>query len=61
VPGYLLYLSKPTGYELQPMDGDAPSVGDSVESGEQTLRIMKLGPSPVPGDDRRCAYAEPTK
>jgi len=36
-------------------------VGDSVESGEQTLRIMKLGPSPVPGDDRRCAYAEPTK
>ncbi len=59
--GYLLYLSKPTGYELRSMEGDLPAIGDSVEDGERTLTIMKVGPSPVPGDDRRCAYSEPSK
>jgi hypothetical protein len=54
--GYLLFVSKPTGYELRERDGDLPSVGDEVESDDVRLRISKIAPSPLPGDRRRCAY-----
>lgn len=57
--GYLLFVSKPTGYELRERDGDLPALGDVVEEDGGRLRISKIGPSPLPGDSRRCAYATP--
>ncbi len=54
--GWLLFVSKPTGYELRERDGDLPAVGDEVEDGDVRLRISKIASSPLPGDARRCAY-----
>ena len=54
--GHLLFVSKPSGYELRERDGEAPQVGSSVEQDGETLRVTKVAPSPLPGDDRQCAY-----
>jgi len=54
--GHLLFVWKPTGYELREQDGDVPSVGAEVEADGVTLRVTKVAPSPLPGDRRECAY-----
>jgi uncharacterized Zn finger protein len=54
---YLLFVWTPAGYELREQDGEPPSVGDQVEVDEKRLSITKLGVSPLPGDDRVCAYS----
>jgi hypothetical protein len=59
--GYLLFVSKPTGYELRERQGELPGVGDEIEDEEGSLRISKIGSSPLPGDTRRCAYLIPLK
>jgi hypothetical protein len=56
---YLLFVSKPTGYELQEREGDLPAIGTRVDDVEPVLEITKVGPSPLPGDPRRCAYGQP--
>lgn len=53
---HLLFVWKPSGYELVEQDGEAPSVGSSVEIEGKQLRVTKLAPSPLPGDRRICAY-----
>ena len=58
---YLLFVSKPTGYELREREGEPPSVGEEVQEEDGTMRVTKLAPSPLPGDDRRCAYLVPLK
>jgi hypothetical protein len=57
---HLLFVSKPTGYELVERDGDPPEPGSEVEVGDDGLRftVSKLGPSPLPQDDRSCAYLQ---
>jgi hypothetical protein len=57
--GFLLFLSKPTGYVLVERDGDPPAAGAELVEGEDTVRILKVGPSPIAGDRRRCAFCEP--
>ena len=52
--GYVLFVWSPTGYSLRDREGDPPHVGDEVEDG---LVVTKIGPSPVPGDTRTCAYS----
>ena len=54
--GHLLCVWKTSGYELREQDGDAPAVGSEVETDGQTLLVTKVGPSPLPGDTRQCAY-----
>lgn len=56
--GHLLFVWSPSGWTLELRDGDPPAVGDTVEAGQAKLRVSKLGPSPLPGDRRRCAYTE---
>lgn len=56
---YLLFVWKPTGYELRERDGELPAVGDELEEEDGTMRVTKLAPSPLPGDSRRCAYSQP--
>ena len=57
--GYLLFISKPTGYELREREGDPPAVGEEVGDDELRLQVTKIASSPLPGDSRRCAYAQP--
>jgi len=57
--GYLLFVSRPTGYELRERDGEPPSVGDVVDEEDGRMRVSKLAPSPLPGDLRRCVYLQP--
>ncbi len=56
--GHLLFLWSPNGWQLQERDGDPPDVGSTVQEGERTFRISKVGPSPLPGDRRPCAFTQ---
>jgi hypothetical protein len=56
--GYLLFIWKPSGYELHERDGEVPAVGAVVEEDDQKLRVTKVAPSPLPGDSRPCAYLQ---
>lgn len=55
---FLVFLSKPSGYELHAEEGDPPAVGEEVEADGVRLRVAKLAPSPLPADDRLCAYLQ---
>jgi hypothetical protein len=57
---HLLFVSKPSGYELLEREGEPPAPGSEVELGEDGLRftVSKLGPSPLPQDARVCAYLQ---
>jgi hypothetical protein len=57
--GYLLFISKPSGYELRSREGVLPGVGDEIEEDGTRLRVSKIAPSPLPGDRRRCVYLQP--
>jgi hypothetical protein len=49
---HLLFAWAPGGYELRQADGPAPERGSHVEGGV----VVRVGPSPLPADRRRCAY-----
>jgi hypothetical protein len=55
---HLLFIWKPSGYELREADGDVPAVGAEVEADDLKLRVTKIAPSPLPGDPRPCAYLQ---
>ncbi len=57
---YLLFVWKPSGWELREREGDPPAVGEEVEEDTVRMTVTKVAPSPLPGDDRRCAYLQPT-
>ena len=50
--GHLLFVWSSSGWTLQ------EAVGSTVEANETLLRISKIGPSPLPGDRRPCAYTQ---
>jgi hypothetical protein len=56
---YLVFVWRPSGYELRERDGDPPSVGDELEEDGTRMSVVKVAPSPLPGDGRRCAYLQP--
>jgi hypothetical protein len=55
---YLLFIWKPTGYELRERDGELPAVGSVLDEEGGRMLVTRVGPSPLPGDDRRCAYLQ---
>ena len=56
---HLLFVWKPSGYELRERDGELPQVGAVVEDDDLgRMVVTRIGPSPLPGDDRRCAYLQ---
>jgi hypothetical protein len=55
---HLLFVSKPSGYELREADGDPPAVGTLVEVDDLEEQVVKIGPSPLPHDPRPCAYLQ---
>lgn len=56
---YLVFVWKPTGYELREREGEPPQAGDEIEEDSLQMLVTKVGPSPLPGDPRRCAYLQP--
>jgi hypothetical protein len=55
---FLVFLSRPTGYEVREQDGEPPAVGSELELDERRFQVTKVAPSPFPGDERRCAYTQ---
>jgi hypothetical protein len=55
---YLLFISKPSGYELREASGEPPEVGAEIEADNEKLRVTKIAPSPLPNDPRPCAYLQ---
>jgi hypothetical protein len=55
---YLLFISKPSGYELREQAGEPPSVGAELEADNLKLRVTKVAPSPLPNDPRLCVYVQ---
>jgi hypothetical protein len=55
---YLVFVWTPAGYELHEKEGEPPAVGDEVKQNGTRLRVVKIGPSPLPGDARPCAYLQ---
>jgi hypothetical protein len=53
---HLLFIAKPSGYELREADGEVPAVGSEVEADDLKLQVTKVAPSPLPNDPRPCAY-----
>ena len=53
---YLLFIWKPSGYELREETGEPPAVGSEVSADDRKLQVTKIAPSPLPGDPRVCAY-----
>ena len=57
--GYLLFVWKPTGYELREESGEPPELGAEVEVDNGTnQRVSKIAPSPLPNDSRPCVYLQ---
>jgi hypothetical protein len=56
---YLLFVWKPTGYELEEREGEPPAVGAEIDQNGGRMTVVKVAPSPLPGDQRRCAYLQP--
>jgi hypothetical protein len=56
--GHLLFIWKPSGYELREAQGEPPTVGSEVEADDGKLRVTKIAPSPLPNDPRPCAYLQ---
>ena len=51
--GYVVFVWKTSGYELEEREGEPPAIGEQVDDG---LVVTKIGASPLPGDRRRCVF-----
>jgi hypothetical protein len=60
-PAWVAFASTPRGYHLVALDhGPVPDVGDRVELAELgELVVLRVGVSPLPLDERVCAFLEP--
>ena len=56
--GWVALLPSPDGYRLLQRDGPPPEQGAAVELEEGAFLVLGLGPSPLPGDRRRCAFLQ---
>ena len=56
---YLVFVWRPSGYELREREGEPPAVGEQIEEDSTPMTVTKVAPSPLPGDERRCAYLQP--
>ena len=55
---YLLFIWKPSGYELREASGEPPAVGAEVDADDRRLRVTKIAASPLPNDPRPCVYLQ---
>jgi hypothetical protein len=55
---WLAFVPSPDGYRLFERAGSPPPRGKALELDGGRYRVLRLAPSPLPGDRRRCAYLE---
>lgn len=55
-PSPLLVFVPGSGYSLHELEQSPPRSGDAVLVGGEEYVVARTGPSPLPGDPRRCAY-----
>ena len=55
---WVAFVSSPHGYRLHDGAGAAPERGGLLELDGVPHRVLKIGPSPLPTDPRRCLYVE---
>jgi hypothetical protein len=56
---HLLFVWTPAGYALHEGHGETPAPGVRVAVNGGEYSVAKVARSPLPGDERRCAYLEP--
>jgi hypothetical protein len=56
---YLVFAWTPAGYALHDGLGAVPAVGARFRVNGHEYEVAKLARSPLPGDERSCAYLEP--
>src|SRR5437588_10575136 len=58
---HLRFVSTPSGYVLMEAEGRPPSPGSTVALPEELgpFLVLRLGPSPLPNDNRTCPYPAP--
>jgi hypothetical protein len=59
--GYVVFVWKPSGYELQEREGEPPQPGSEIEEDGSRFTVTKVSSSPLPGDSRRCVYVQPLR
>jgi DNA repair exonuclease SbcCD ATPase subunit len=57
-PDYVALVLDEGRYRLVSRDDGPPAIGSEIVVDETAYRIVRLGASPLPGDRRRCAFAE---
>lgn len=57
-PGHVLFVWSPSGYSLLSRAGEPPPVGTAVGVSGGLRTVTKIGPSPLPGDRRPCAFLD---
>jgi hypothetical protein len=58
VEGHVLLVPSPDGYRLLEREGAPPAQGDLLDVDNDRFSVLRLGPSPLPADRRRCAYLQ---
>jgi len=56
--GVVLFVGGPSGYRMLERDGLPPPRGSELQLEGERYVVLRLGPSPLPGDRRRCAFLE---
>jgi hypothetical protein len=56
---YLVFVWKASGYELAEREGELPAAGSELDDGDGRFFVSKVAASPLPGDERPCAYLQP--
>jgi hypothetical protein len=59
VVGHTQLLCRPEGYAVLELDTPPPAVDDVVVADGAAFDVLRLVPSPFPGDPRRCAVLVP--
>lgn len=55
---WLAFVPSPHGYRLVEREGSPPARGEALVLEDGRYLVLRLAPSPLPGDARRCAYLE---
>lgn len=58
VDGHVLLAPATGGYRLLTREGAAPACGSELGLDGGRFLVLRHGPSPLPGDRRRCAFLE---
>lgn len=60
IVGHVRLIAGAQGYNVATSDDRCPSPGERVEIEGVGFVVLRTGPAPFPGDDRRCAFLIPS-